>query len=188
MEENKNKIEETLDDIKRYLHGIRYDVSDTMHIDKNDLNDIKETIRSTRVRIGIRTGFILVFIIIASLFLFEVIRSESRVGLLGASNRILMVSFEDLLEDADCSDSTQVENALKSGGQIRIKDTNDGYQHAFGSEYGMYGASDASNMHYTKGAALNYIASKGWVLVQAPTTALGTTYYFNRETPVRVNF
>lgn len=93
-------------------------------------------------------------------------------------HRILLVRMENKVSYSDASDSVQVNNALRNGGSIVIKDSNDGYKKAFGEEYGRYGASDSSGYYYTKGAVLNYIASRGWKLIQAPSSGLTDEYYF----------
>jgi hypothetical protein len=41
-----------------------------------------------------------------------------------------------------------------------------------------YGALDSSNRFYPLGAILNYIASKGWMLVQNSSPVLQGDYYY----------
>ena len=95
-----------------------------------------------------------------------------------SSHRVLLLTMEDKISNKDASDDVQVKNALKNGGTIRVKDSNEGYQNAFGYEYERYGAVNSSGTYWTKGAVLNYIASRGWTLIQAPSSGLTTTYYF----------
>ena len=71
---------------------------------------------------------------------------------------------------------TQIDNALKNGGMIVLNTQN--LNSGFETLISLYGAADASGSYYTYGAVLNYIASWGWELVQAPTSGLSDYYYF----------
>ncbi len=107
------------------------------------------------------------------LLLLQIWQSHS-FGIIPSSSRVLVVQLSQDMDDI--SDKTQVENALKNGGMIKVdveKLTN-----SFGYEYQYYGASDSEGTFYTLGGVLNYIASKGWTLVQPPTTGLSDMYYF----------
>ena len=95
--------------------------------------------------------------------------------------KILIIDvLRDTVNEDSLSDSTQVRNALEDGGMIRIKIDNDWLDDAFGSTYSRYGASDSEGYHYTLGALLNYVASQGWTFVQAPSSGLSTSYYFEK--------
>ena len=93
--------------------------------------------------------------------------------------KILIVYFTDDMED-DVSDSTQIKNALASGGMIVVYKKLEGFEAAFGDAYKAYGACDAEGSSYTFGSVLNYIASEGWSLVQAPSTEFNSYYYFQK--------
>ncbi|MDC7236794.1 MAG: hypothetical protein PQJ45_03345 [Sphaerochaetaceae bacterium] len=43
-------------------------------------------------------------------------------------------------------------------------------------------------MFYILGGILNYISSKGWALVQAPTSGLNSSYYFTKELIIEQHF
>ena len=95
--------------------------------------------------------------------------------------KILIIDvLRDTVNEDSLSDSTQVRNALEDGGMIRIKIDNDWLDDVFGSAYSRYGASDSEGYHYTLGALLNYVASQGWTFVQAPSSGLSTSYYFEK--------
>ncbi len=95
--------------------------------------------------------------------------------------KILIIDvLRDTVSEDSLSDSTQVSNALEDGGMIQIKIDNDWLGNVFGSAYSYYGASDSDGYHYTLGAVMNYVASRGWTFVQAPSSGLSTTYYFEK--------
>ncbi len=90
-------------------------------------------------------------------------------------SKLLIVSEESsYADDEDLSDATQIRNAIRDGGQIFIKLDNDWLGENFPSEYKSYGAANEENMMWTRGAYLNYIASRGWILSEVS----GNTYYF----------
>lgn len=95
-------------------------------------------------------------------------------------NKMLIVMMENNLSSENRSDKTQVQNALKYGGQIRIGSSNDDFELSIGDAYHAYGASNSKGYYYTNGAVLNYIASKGWTFVQAESSLGSTTYYFTK--------
>ena len=95
--------------------------------------------------------------------------------------KILIIDvLRDIVSEDSLSDSTQVSNALEDGGMIQIKIDNDWLEDTFGYGYAYYGASDSEGYHYTLGAVMNYVASQGWTFVQAPSSGLSTTYYFEK--------
>lgn len=95
--------------------------------------------------------------------------------------KILIIDvLRDTVSEDSLSDSTQVSNALENGGMIQIKIDNDWLEDTFGYGYGYYGAADSDGYHYTLGAVMNYVASCGWTFVQAPSSGLSTTYYFEK--------
>ena len=90
------------------------------------------------------------------------------------TNGKLLIVSEEIGTSGDLSDSTQINNALSKGGQIRISNSNDWLDENFPSAYKSYGAGDEEGYFWTRGGYLNYIASRGWIL----TEVIGTTYYF----------
>ena len=90
------------------------------------------------------------------------------------NEKLLIVSEEISSSDDDLSDSTQIDNALKDGGMIRIYTSNEWLDENFPSAYKSYGAGNEEGYFWTRGGYLNYIASRGWIL----TEVVGTTYYF----------
>ena len=116
---------------------------------------------------------VLVIVIIAMLLL------QTNVIKLGSGKALLIVHMTN--EDAEeKSDKTQVENALKNGGTIFVPLSSDGLEKAFGKSYVSYGATNSKGYVYLEGAAMNYIISKGWSLIQAPSTGLSSIYYFEK--------
>ena len=178
MDESKN-IEESLNDIKRYLNEIRNTTSHEVSIKDRDIERINETIKSSSVKFSYSSLIVLIIAIVLGLMVYYMIGSD-----LSEEYRILTVSFSSFSEEVERSDCIQVENALKYGGQIIVLNENDGYEYAFGREYERYGALNGSNMYYTRGAVLNYIASKGWNLVEAPTTGLSDNFYFSKPVSI----
>lgn len=118
---------------------------------------------------------LLILSLISNFIIYYISRPESPVP---PQHRVLIISIEKDIKDSDCSDTTQVENGLYSGGYIRIKHSNDGYKAAFGDRYLSYGAENSSGYMWTLGAVLNYVSSYGWTLVQAPNSGLSDQYYF----------
>lgn len=90
------------------------------------------------------------------------------------TNGKLLIVSEEIGTSGDLSDSTQINNALSKGGQIRISNSNDWLDENFPTAYKSYGAGDEEGYFWTRGGYLNYIASRGWML----TEVIGTTYYF----------
>ena len=90
------------------------------------------------------------------------------------TNGKLLIVSEEIGTSGDLSDSTQINNALSKGGQIRISNSNDWLDENFPSAYKSYGAGDEEGYFWTRGGYLNYVASRGWIL----TEVIGTTYYF----------
>ena len=86
----------------------------------------------------------------------------------------LLIVSEEQDSAADLSDSTQINNALRDGGMIRVSSSNEWMDENFPSAYKSYGAGDEEGYFWTRGGYLNYMASRGWIL----TEVVGTTYYF----------
>ena len=139
-------------------------------------NNVKETPPKVNLT-GIIFLLILIFICNGYICLNIIRQTNSNKGI-DSTHRVLLVSMEDDISISKASDITQVKNALSNGGTIRIKDSNDGYESAFGHDYEKYGATNSSGNYWTKGAVLNYIASRGWTLIQAPSSGLSHTFYF----------
>jgi hypothetical protein len=150
-----------------------------VQIDRSDFEELKREIRRSKTRI---TGVIvLLFLIVVALgyLTINMYRENNASDLVDSTRRILMVSF---VNDSDkVSDETQVKNALTNGGMIQLQINGTALRKSFGSDdYKKYGASDYGGSFYIIGAALNYISSRGWTLVQSPTTGLMSDYYFIR--------
>lgn len=107
-------------------------------------------------------------------------REKNASSMIESTNKILILNISD--SATDVSDSTQVKNALNSGGQIIIQDTDSKtFEEAFSSiSWKSYGANNSKGYMFTRGALLNYIASRGWKLIQAPSTGLSAVYYFTK--------
>ena len=104
-------------------------------------------------------------------------REKNSAAGLDSSNRVLVV-YMNSDSSTDQSDSTQIRNAFNNGGMIKL-DPND-ISTDLKLEMEPYAASDSRGMYWVTGAVLNYIASRGWNLVQAPTTGLANCYYFTK--------
>ncbi len=144
-----------------------------------DFNILKREIKQTKAKVG-WISLLLVLIVIGMAYLsFDVYRKNNASKSLDSSNRVLLIHI--VSEDSEFSDAVQVKNALSNGGMIQLELSSESLEKALGSEpYGAYGASDSDGYHYILGALLNYIASRGWSLIQAPTTGLANQYYFVR--------
>ncbi|MGD1816249.1 MAG: hypothetical protein ACPKNR_04365 [Pleomorphochaeta sp.] len=97
------------------------------------------------------------------------------------STRTLIVNIGDINDDIEFSDSTQIENALSTGGMIIISLDSDWLDKNFNKYYSIYGANDSEGMFYVMGGVINYISSNGWLLVQAPSSGLNNSYYFTKN-------
>jgi len=99
-------------------------------------------------------------------------------------SKILIVDIESVeaedLDEADYSDSIQIQNALDNGGMIVINLESNWLKNNFDSNYNAYGANDSNGYMYILGGVINYTASKGWKLIQGPTSGLSNIYYFER--------
>jgi hypothetical protein len=151
----------------------------TAGLHEPDLDDLLKEIRKTKVNLGgIKVLLILIVIglayISASIFL-----GNNSTEVLDSTNRALVIRIDE--EASEYSDVTQVKNALGKGGMIQVKISGDSLKEVLGSaEFSNYGAMGADGYYYTLGAFLNYIASRGWTFVQAPSSGLSTYYYFRK--------
>ena len=149
-------------------------------LDVRDMQYLRRVIENNRPTGAI--GFIIFLLLLLTAGIgylcFSTYRETNSTETFDSIKRVLVVTIESELSDSNRSDKTQVKNALDNGGMIRIKASNDGYEYSFGSTYKQYGAANSSNNIWTLGAVLNYIASRGWTFVQAPTTGLSEYYYF----------
>ena len=98
---------------------------------------------------------------------------------LDSSNRVLAVNIDSDLESSDISDEEQIKNALKNGGLMRINPDNISKNLKY--KLDRYAAGDSTNHYWVLGAFLNYIASEGWELVQAPSSGLSQMFYFRKK-------
>ncbi len=93
---------------------------------------------------------------------------------------VLILHFADVDTDMR-SDITDVEYALDNGGTIWVDHTDGGCKAAFGESYISFVESKFAEFKgriYLDGTVLNYIVSRGWKLVQAPSTDSSYEYYF----------
>lgn len=153
--------------------------NESVGLEKSDFIELKREIKQAKARIG-WISLLLALIVIGLAYLsFDVYRENNASESMDSSNRVLLVHI--LSEDSEFSDVTQVKNALSNGGMIQLELSVESLEKALGSEqYGVYGASNSDGYHYILGALLNYIASRGWSLIQAPTSGLANQYYFTR--------
>ncbi|MDD7452049.1 MAG: hypothetical protein PUK76_13495 [Treponema sp.] len=156
-------------------------------MDENSMNenqvadaaaDLKNEIRKTNRKLSWLMFIVLLMTILCGYLCFEVYRSTNSTGVMDSSHRILIVSMESNLSDSERSDRTQVRNALDSGGMIRIRLGNDDIEYSMGTSFKAYGADNADGEFWTVGGLLNYIASRGWTLVQAPSSGPTDEFYF----------
>lgn len=91
-------------------------------------------------------------------------------------SRVLAVEISNSFYEDDLSDSTQIRNALKSGGMMRLN--MDELSTEFTKNIERYAAQTEGGNYWVLGAILNYVASEGWELVSTPTSGLSNIYYF----------
>ncbi len=153
--------------------------NESERLGKSDFDELKREIKQTKARIG-WISMLLVLILIGLAYLsIDVYRKNNASEILDSSNRVLLVHI--VSEDSEVSDAKQVENALANGGMVQLELSAVSLEKALrGKPYGAYGASDSDGYHYILGALLNYIASRGWSLIQAPSSGLANQYYFVR--------
>ena len=157
---------------------------DTQHQEKTNppaIPDIEEKLNGF---IKAKIGFIaftieIIAICIIYLSVSNHLKSNSLLNF-ESTRRILTVFIinddDDETEENDVSDITQISNALQNGGGVHINIGN--MDSDFKETISSYAAYDADGRYYVLGAVLNYIASKGWELVQGPSTGLSSIYYF----------
>ena len=122
---------------------------------------------------------LIILTIIVFYLAFSQFRKNNTTEIFNSTNRVLLVEIDSDLERDDLSDYTQIQNALKDGGTMRLNPNN--LDKTLDSKIDYYAATDSNGQFWVLGALLNYIASEGWELVQAPTTGLATNYYFIRK-------
>lgn len=149
-------------------------------IDQSDLDELKREIRKTKANFG-GIVFLLFLIVIGLAYLsISVYRKTHSNKIFDSTSSVLIVRIKsEESDDSDCSDARQVENAITSGGMIQLKLSGDFLKEAMGSDlYGNYGAANSKGYYYILGAVLNYVASRGWTLIQGPSSGLANVYYF----------
>ena len=153
---------------------------DDVKLDELDVRRIRQSIENNSSKGAI--GFIVFLLLLLTAGIgylcFNTYRETHATESMDSTKRVLTVCIESDILDSNRSDKTQVSNALNDGGMIRLKATNDGYEYSLGSTYKQYGATNSTGGFWTLGAVLNYIASRGWTFVQAPTSGLSDYYYF----------
>lgn len=138
-----------------------------------------ETNTQSKTKLGVIKIFL--FILIAELF-FICFNQYQKLYSTNNSPRTLIVSIEDIDDsDINFSPSEQIENALENGGLIYINLDSDWLNDNFYQYYGLFGATDSEGMYFVLGGIINYISSKGWTLVQAPTSGLNNFFYFTKS-------
>ena len=146
-------------------------VSDSIEALRNEIADSNRKLKCLIV-------LVVLLIVLCGYLCYVVFRSTNSTGVIDSTHRVLIVSLEDDLPDSKRSDKTQVKNALEDGGMVRIRPNNDDITYSVGNDYKDYGARDSDEIYWTTGALMNYIASRGWTFVQAPTSGLTSNYYF----------
>ena len=117
---------------------------------------------------------ILAFLIIGSICVSVLVFQR-----LTTKNQVLVVWVETDENSGTLSDYTQIQNALRKGGMIHISLTQiTSSSSSLSIEIQSYGAANDAGNYYVLGAFLNYVASKGWELVQSPSSGLSNHYYF----------
>ena len=142
------------------------------------MEELKNEIAESNRKLKYLMILVALLIVLCGYLCFAVYRSTNATYAVDSTHRVLIVSLEDDLSDSDRSDKTQVKNALEDGGMVRIRQTNEDIEYSVGSSYKYYGAGDSDGTFWTTGALLNYIASRGWTFVQAPSSGLTNEYYF----------
>lgn len=141
----------------------------------------KYFLRQKRILTACRTlEFLLLFVTIGIGYLvFAQYRQTHSSDSLDSSNRVLVVQIDDDLKASELSDDEQIKNALKNGGMIRIKISD--MDSSLKQKIERYAAIGSDRNYWVIGALLNYLASEGWELTQAPTTGLTQMYYFRKK-------
>ena len=143
------------------------------------LMDDQKEVRTKTPAIIVILLLILVFGI--AYLCFSDFREKNSTEIIDSTRSVLLVQFAYGDDNPEYSDTTQVRNAMDSGGMIIIDVTDaDSITESMGSLWQSYGASNADGYYYLYGAVLNYIASHGWNLVQGPSTGLSMIFYFSR--------
>ena len=154
---------------ENYMNG--NPVSDSIEALRNEIVDSNRKLKCL-------IALVVLLIVLCGYLCYVVFRSTNSTGVIDSNHRVLIVSLENGLSDSYRSDKTQMKNALEDGGMVRIRPTNEDIIYSVGIDYLDYGASDSDGNYWTIGALLNYIASRGWTLVQTPSTGLSSDYYF----------
>lgn len=144
----------------------------------DSMEELKNEIAESNRKLKYLMILVVLLIVLCGYLCFAVYRSTNATDAVDSTHRVLIVSLESNLSNSDRSDKTQVRNALSGGGKIRIKPTNEDIEYSFGTDYCYYGAGNSDGTFWTTGALLNYIASRGWTFVQAPSSGLTNEYYF----------
>lgn len=144
-------------------------------INSDDMKTLKHAIEENKPKFGLITFLLFIIASVGIFICIDIIRERSSSELVDSSNRVLIVSWEQDIPEAK-SDKTQVSNALENGGMIRL-DSSD-LDSSLGVAYESYGATNGDGRFWVFGAVLNYISSRGWTLVQAPSSGLSDEFYF----------
>ncbi|MCK9482301.1 MAG: hypothetical protein M0R38_11140 [Bacteroidia bacterium] len=148
-----------------------------IQIEKSDLEELKREIRHNKTKLTGVTLLLLLIAIALGYLSFNTYRENNASKLIDSTRRVLMVSLTNNYDEI--SDEKQVGNALLNGGMIQLQIDGEALLESFGNtNYKQYGASGSSGKFYIMGAMLNYIASRGWTLIQSSTSILNNEYYF----------
>lgn len=146
-------------------------------IEESDLNELKREIRNAKAKFGAVISLLILLVLGLAYISFVTYRQTNSSDVIDSHNRVLLVQIGS--DYSKLSDAIQVKNALKDGGMIRLELDKEFLEESFGSSsYQSYGATNSEGYHYILGALLNYIASRGWNLIQGPSSGLSDSYYF----------
>ena len=157
---------ENLNNAENFVMGAEADYYNKKNREKSNVVNHKDTV--TRV-------LLFILVIFVGYLVFSRLREKNVFEFMESSNRVLVV-YMNSDDSSDSSDMLQIKNAFSNGGMIKIDPGN--INSELKSQIEAYGAYNADSMYWVTGAILNYIASRGWKLVQAPTTGLVNCYYF----------
>lgn len=137
----------------------------------------KELVRTRKALSTLVTFLVILCLIVGAAIFLE---HFNGMGLVKSNHRVLVLTVlnDSKDKDSDFSDSVQIKNALNNGGLIRVDLSEDNLFQSFDRRtIQTYAALDENGSYWPLGALLNYIASNGWTLVEAPDNVI-LTYYF----------
>jgi len=145
-------------------------------ITKDDLEDLKIEIKRNKPKLGSIKFLLLLSIIALGYLSVNTYFQTNYLDNIDSNRQVLVVAIES--SDSKLSDKDQFIDGLDNGGMIIISKSGDYLDRITEYKFQNYGALDSSNRFYPLGAILNYIASKGWMLVQNSSPVLQGDYYY----------